>query len=135
MTSRYVETRLDSGYSDAQLQLHSHVFYELIYCCTGSETEYLIGSERYLLQPGDIIFVPPGISHRPLIPENSSVPFSRYALWLSQSFMERYANLFPYKFSKNQVHVGMLRTAGTKWEYLVDLFRTGVQEATLQLKK
>ena len=32
MMSRYVDTHRDINYSNANLQLHSHVFYELLYC-------------------------------------------------------------------------------------------------------
>lgn len=129
MTSRFVDTHRDTSFSNAQVQLHSHTFFELLYCCSGRGTEYLVGSERYRLQRGDIVFVPPGISHRPLLPEHTTEPYSRYVLWLSQDFIERYAQLFPYPFSSKQAHVGMLRTAGTKWEHLGELIHSGVQEA------
>ena len=33
MTSPYVDTHRDISYSNAHLQLHSHNFFELIYCC------------------------------------------------------------------------------------------------------
>lgn len=129
MGSRYVDTHRDTSFSNAQMQLHSHTFYELLYCCSSGGTEYLVGSERYRLQRGDIIFVPPGISHRPLLSSCSDEPYSRYVLWLSQDFLEFYAGLFPYLFSKNLSRVGLLRTAGTKWEQLGELFRRGVEEA------
>ena len=132
MTSAYVDTHRDSSFSNTQVQLHSHVFYELIYCCSNCGAEYLVGSERYRIQRGDIIFVPPGISHRPLLPEQMPEPYDRYVLWLSAEFMERYADLFPYSFSEQQASVGILRTAGTKWEALADMFQTGVQEAEKQ---
>lgn len=128
MTSRYVDTHRDTSYSNARMQLHSHAFFELLYCCSSGGSEYLVGSERYRLQRGDIIFVPPGVSHRPLLPEAMAEPYTRYVLWLSPAFLEEYARLFPYPFSEKQAHVGLLRTAGTKWEHLGDLFRAGVQE-------
>jgi hypothetical protein len=59
-------------------------------------------------------------------------PYSRYVLWLSQEFMERYASLFPYPFTDKQAAASMLRTGGTKWEHLGELFRNGVLEAELQ---
>lgn len=129
MGSRYVDTHRDTSFSNAQMQLHSHTFYELLYCTHSGGAEYLVGSERYRLQQGDIIFVPPGISHRPLLRADSDTPYSRYVLWLSQDFLEFYAALFPYLFSKNLSRVGLLRTAGTKWEQLGELFRRGVEEA------
>ena len=132
MTSPFVDTHRDTSFSNAQVQLHSHTFYELLYCSSSGGAEYLVGSERYRLQQGDIIFVPPGISHRPLLPDHMTEPYARYVLWLSPSFIERYAQLFPYPFSEKQAHIGMLRTAGTKWEHLGELFQRGVLEAESQ---
>jgi len=129
MTSRLVDTHRDTSYSNAQVQLHSHAFYELLYCCNNCGAEYLVGSERYRLQRGDIIFVPPGVSHRPLLSEQMSEPYVRYILWLSQEFMESYALLFPYPFTKTQNTTNLLRTGGTAWESLGELFRAGVLEA------
>ena len=55
MTSRFVDTHRDTSYVNAQLQLHSHTFYELLYCINDCGAEYLVGSERYRIQKGDII--------------------------------------------------------------------------------
>ena len=128
MTSRYVDTHRDASWSNAQVQLHSHTFYELLYCINSCGAEYLVGPERYRLQQGDIIFVPPGVSHRPLLPEGMQEPYMRYVLWLSPEFMAQYARLFPYTFTEKQTRASMLRTGGTAWEHLGDLFRAGVQE-------
>jgi AraC-like DNA-binding protein len=129
MTSRFVDTHRDISYSNAWVQLHSHTFYELLYCRNYCGAEYLVGTERYRLQRGDIIFIPPGVSHRPLLPARMIEPYERYVLWLSPEFMTNYAQLFPYPFTENQNTVGMLRTGDTKWEFLGDLFQTGVLEA------
>ena len=132
MTSRFVDTHRDTSYSNANLQLHSHTFYELLYCVNSCGAEYLVGSERYRLQQGDIIFVPPGVSHRPLLPETMVEPYTRYVLWLSPEFMARYAQLFPYPFAQKQGLTSMLRTGSTRWEHLGELFRKGVQESERQ---
>ena len=129
MSSRYVDTHADISRSNDHVQLHSHAFYELIFCCNSCAAEYLVGSERYRLQKGDIVFVPPGVSHRPLLPEMMEVPYERYVLWLSGEFMTQFAAFFGRPFSDAPTVAGMLRTAGTEWESLGDLFRLGVQEA------
>ena len=129
MTSPFVDTHRDTSSSNVQVQLHSHAFFELLYCRTSGGAEYLVGSERYRVQRGDIIFVPPGISHRPLLPAEMTEPYTRYVLWLSTDFLRMFAGFFPYSFSDKQSGVGMLRTAGTKWEHLGELFHNGVQEA------
>lgn len=132
MTSRYVDTHQDVSYANGYLHLHSHTFFELLYCRNNCGAEYLVGAERYRLQKGDIIFVPPGVSHRPMLPEHLSEPYKRYVLWLSAEFMERYAALFPYPFTNRHSSANMLRTDGTKWEFLGELFRSGVQESERQ---
>ena len=129
MTSPLVDTHRDISYTNAYLNLHSHTFFELLYCRNNCGAEYLVGAERYRLQKGDIIFVPPGVSHRPLLPETLKEPYKRYVLWLSPEFMDRYAALFPYPFTKNRTSASMLRTDGTQWEVLGELFRKGVQES------
>ena len=132
MTSRFVDTHQDTSYSGAHVSLHSHTFFELLYCCNSCGAEYVVGSERYRLQQGDLVFVPPGVSHLPLLPDPMSQPYQRYVLWLSQDFMEHYARLFPYPFTNEHVYTHLLRTRGTPWEFLGDLFRKGVQEAQQQ---
>ncbi len=132
MTSRFVDTHRDVSYSHTHMHLHSHAFYELLYCCNDCGAEYLVGSERYRLRAGDIVFVPPGVSHRPMLPERMPVPYERYVLWLSVEFMQWYAGLFPYPFTREQERANLLRTGGTQWAYLGDLFCAGVREAEQQ---
>ena len=128
MSEPQVETHRDVTYSNAQLNLHSHVFYELLFCCNDCGAEYLVGADRYRLRRGDIVFVPPGISHRPLLPETLTEPYERYVLLMSQEFVDE----FIAKFSLNEKGITygtLLRTGGTKWELLGELFRRGVWEA------
>ena len=131
MSDPLVETHRDVSYSNAQLSLHSHTFYELLYCDNDCGAEYLVGADSYRLQKGDVVFVPPGISHRPLLPEQMKEPYHRYVLWISQEFMDRLIDIhgdenLPVKYGT------LLRTGGTKWEVLGEYFRRGVLEAESQ---
>ena len=128
MSSRYVNTHRDTSYSNATVSLHSHNYYELIYCRTDSGVEYLIGSDRYRIQKGDIVLVPPGVSHRPILPERMAEPYIRDVLWVSTEFMEHLINVFPDPTVKLRDPSVPIRTAGTRWEFLGDLFRNGVRE-------
>ena len=132
MTSPYVDTHRDSSYSNSHVQLHSHTFYEVLYCTNSCGAEYLVGSQRYRLQQGDIIFVPPGVSHRPLLPQDMQEPYKRYVLWLSLEFMAQFASLYPSALTEQNAGASMLRTLDTPWEYLGELFRAGVREAEQQ---
>lgn len=128
MDSCYVDIHEDTSYGGDQVQLHSHNFYELIYCHSGS-VQYLLGTERYRVQRGDVVVIPPGTGHRPLIPKTMEVPYHRYALWLNAEFAKsitaEWAEEAPGEFPSEAI---LLRTAGTRWEYIGDLFRQGHRE-------
>lgn len=131
MSDAMVETHRDVSYSNSQLNLHSHTFYELLYCRNDCGAEYLVGADRYRLKRGDIIFVPPGISHRPLLPEQLEEPYKRYVLWLSPDFVNAFISAFA-PGGKQDTYGTLLRTGGTKWELLGEYFRKGVQETENQ---
>lgn len=126
MESRYADIHRDSSNSNAQVQLHSHPFYEILYCRNTCGAQYLIGAQRYRLQRGDVIIVPPGVSHRPLLPEHLEEPYNRYVLWVSPEFMDRISKDFssPDIFSR----CSLLRATGTDTELLLEHFRIGVRE-------
>jgi hypothetical protein len=95
MESRFVDTHQDVSWSNFSVNLHSHTFYEVLCCRNTCGAEYLVGAERYRLQKGDIIFVPPGISHRPLLPEKMQEPYIRDVLWVSPDFVRMMKDMFP----------------------------------------
>ena len=128
MSSRFVDTHRDVSHSNDTVLLHSHTFYEIILCRNTCGVEYLVGSERYQIQKGDIILVPPFISHRPLLPDTLPEPYTRDVVWISTEFVDTISQLFPHS-NRTGTGSSFLRTAGTKWEYICDLIHSGVQEA------
>ena len=128
MSSRYVNTHRDVSYSNGTVNLHSHNYTEVIFCRTSAGVEYLIGPDRYRLQKGDIVYVPPGVSHRPILPEKMTVPYERDVLWVSQEFLSAMMQMFPDDSAADRERSIPIRTAGTRWEFLEELFRTGVLE-------
>lgn len=128
MSSRYVNTHRDTSYSNATVSLHSHNYYEILYCRSDSGVEYLIGSARYRLQRGDIVLVPPGVSHRPILPEKMEEPYVRDVLWVSTEFVKTIDAMFPDASSGQRDYSVPVRTKGTRWEFLGDMFQTGVRE-------
>ena len=126
MDSRYVDTHRDISTANGNVNLHSHTFYELLYCRGCSGVEYLVGTERYRLQKGDIIVIRPGISHRPLMPEHMQEPYVRDVIWINGEFLQA---LEKGKELSSVRGKSLLRTANTKWEYLGDHFDAGVREA------
>lgn len=130
MSSPFVDTHRDVTYIPEIMQLHSHSFYEILYCESGN-IQYMIKDKRYKIHAGDIILVPPGISHRPLFRNEFKEPYSRIVLWVSSDFLSHLAQLCPeeYLFQlKNNDHF-LIRTEGTQYSYLGKMFRRGLEEA------
>jgi len=129
MTSRLVDTHQDISEVGGVVQLHSHGFYEMIYCCSNSAIQYLIGSERYRMKCGDIVIVAPGVPHRPIWTAESAEPYHREVIWMSCEFMEGFSRqLTGNLFKEGQEHI-LLHTTGTKWESIAGYFHKGVCEA------
>lgn len=126
MASRFVDTHRDISYTKDVVRLHSHTFYELLYCCSGN-LQYLLGVDRYQLRRGDVVIIPPGISHRPLFLEQLAEPYERYVLWFSQEFLDQ-VQVFCSDLDFRGGY-RLLRTAETPWESLGNLFAQGCREA------
>ena len=58
---------------------HSHDFFEVYFFLDGNVT-YYIENEVYTLEKGDVLIIPPGKLHRPVI--EGEHPYERYVLWL-----------------------------------------------------
>lgn len=130
MQSRFVEAQRDLSLQTDTLQLHSHSFYELLYCCSGNP-EYLLGTERYQIQKGDIIMIPPGLSHRPLFTENMKQEYyERIVIWISTDFAGACRHFWPDLSLNADVDSGeiysakghVLHAGNGPWEFLADYF-------------
>lgn len=130
MDSRYVDVHEDVSCAGDRVQLHSHTFYELLYCEEGS-VQYLLGAERYRFQKGDIIVIPPGVSHRPVFPPDMAEPYHRIVLWVNPDFANELIRVWLCPGQVTDTHT-ILRTAGTRWEYIADFFRHLLREAKQQ---
>lgn len=129
MNSRFVDTHRDVSFGNSPVQLHSHSFYEMIYCESNSGVQYLVGTKRYSLLRGDIILVPPGVGHRPLFPAQLAEPYKRIVLWFSTEFIEGLKLISPFEGDIHADNVYLLRTAGTSWENIGQFYRNGLLEA------
>ncbi len=129
MDNRYVNTHRDISFTNSTVHLHSHNFYELLCCRNTCGVEYLVGTKRYKLEKGDILFVAPGVSHRPILPEHLTEPYERDIIWLSMEFAQLMRENTPGFDQWDLPDTNLIRTAGTRWEILVDMFHAGVKEA------
>ena len=72
---------------EREFQPHYHSFHKLLFFESGNVSYYVEG-ETYELQPFDLVLVPAGEVHRPVI--HSSLPYRRLILYLSPAFFEAY---------------------------------------------
>lgn len=71
-------------------QSHYHDFHKLLLFVSGSVSYYIEG-ETYQLQPYDIVLVPAGEVHRPVI--HDKTPYRRLIIYLSPALFEQYQTL------------------------------------------
>lgn len=126
MDSRIADCHEDINDTKDNIQLHSHTFYEILYCQSGN-IQYLLGTDRYRVGKGDIIFVPPGISHRPLYLDRLTEPYSRYVLWIHPDFIKKLTENLAFSPLSKPV---LLRTKDSGWEYMVQYFRSAYMESS-----
>jgi len=125
MSYNYVQTHPDVSVKGQVIPSHSHTFAELLLCRNTCGVEYLLGTERFQLQRGDILVIPIGVSHSPLM-GGLTEPYRRDVLWISAAFLETVAKMCP---QLQNVRPYLLHTEGTRWEYLCDMFHGGVVES------
>jgi AraC-like DNA-binding protein len=132
MTSTYANIHKDRTHNKTNITLHSHSFYEVIFCRTADRVEYLIGSRQYKINPGDIVIIAPGIGHMPIFPEDMQYPYERDILWVNATFMSKIVELFPGSNFENMRSPILLHTKGSSFSYIGDYFADGVQETIKQ---
>lgn len=117
-------------YSDSTMQAvehHHHDYYEF-YFFLGGNVSIEIANKTHKLQVGDMILIPPGISHRPLIHE-ANIPYQRFVFWISKPFYDALCSQsLDYSYIVNEV----LRTR--QYIYHFDLFSfNSLQSKVFQL--
>jgi AraC-like DNA-binding protein/mannose-6-phosphate isomerase-like protein (cupin superfamily) len=76
-----------TGTEEKEIPGHYHDFHKILYFERGSVSYYIEG-ETYQLQPGDLVLVPAGEVHRPVI--HGQIPYYRLVLYISPLFFEQY---------------------------------------------
>ena len=72
------------------IEFHAHDFLELYLFLDGSVT-YYIEDQVYDLCPGDLLIIPPGRMHRPVI-ANERAAYERMVLWVELDYTARRAS-------------------------------------------
>lgn len=131
MDYTHVQAHEDISYSEDVVGLHSHTYYEIIFIRSGN-LQYLLGTKRYRLRRGDILIIPPGVSHQPLFLEKLIEPYDRYVLWLSDDFIKLLNSI---NIDKQPVDPVILRTSSLHNDAISEfekMFRKGVNESLRQ---
>lgn len=131
MRSRTVDVQRDSSLLVQNVQLHSHTFYEIICCCQGS-IQYLLGSQRYRVARGDIIFIPPGTGHKPLLEPDMPQSYDRYVMWLSSEYADQLRHRYPGVARFLTAPPMLLRTAGAAFDRVARAFAAAIREEEQQ---
>lgn len=72
---------------------HSHNYYEFYFFLQGAISMH-IENKVYPLKAGDIILIPPGISHHN-INHNPHIPYRRFVFWISRDYYKQLHELSP----------------------------------------
>lgn len=67
-----------------KVDIHSHSYYEFYFFLEG-DVEMQIGETMYPVRYGDIMLIPPHLSHRPII-KSQDTPYRRFVFWISQEY-------------------------------------------------
>lgn len=120
----------------SSIQPHVHRFYEVIFVVQGNNINYIIDTQRYQLQQGDMFFIPPGHIHHPLLASENKQPYKRYVLWLEADFFHRVCSVFPsvgYLFSKCEKKKDyLLRSRESEYLNLLEAFKSLCKEEKRQ---
>lgn len=115
--------------------LHSHTFYEILLCKSGN-IQYLLGDKRFRIQQGDILLIPPGVSHQPLFPEPLKEPYSRYVIWINTAYWHQQCEDFPdlnFAFEQCQKRGSyLLRSTRATWSGLFSAASAALKETEEQ---
>ena len=131
MTSAYADSHRDISHGTERVLPHSHSFYELILCSNCQDVQYLLGSQRYRLQRGDVLLIPPGVSHCPLFPEEMHRPYERIVVWINAELLQRVHQRPEMAHDRERWNSHyLLRTGGTRWESAIaEAFQRGCAES------
>ena len=104
MLSQDFEIYYYNDHNLAQVNLHSHDYYEF-YLFLEGDVSIQIGNEKYPVQYGDIMLVPPHFPHRPII-HSMKTPYRRFVFWISQEYCNHLLHISPdYAFLMQYVQV------------------------------
>ncbi len=102
MLSKDFELFYYSDHNPPVVSLHTHDYYEF-YVFQGGDVRMQIGDKMYPIHAGDIMILPPGKNHRPVI-RSRTAPYRRFVFWISKEYYHHLLTLSPdYGYLVNHV--------------------------------
>lgn len=77
----------------SRVELHSHDYYEFYFFLEG-DVSIQVGEHLYPVKYGDVMLIPPHISHRPII-HSTDIPYRRFVFWISQDYCQHLCSISP----------------------------------------
>lgn len=84
MLSKDFEIFYYNGHYHSKVANHTHDYYEFYFFLEGNISMEINGV-RYPLKNGDIVIIPPRISHHAII-HDTALPYRRFVFWISKSY-------------------------------------------------
>ena len=103
---------------------HSHDYYEFYFFLEGAISMYIEGKE-FPLQKGDIILIPPGISHH-CVNQNPDIPYRRFVFWITESYYRRL-----YSISEDFIYIAILAHENKHYVHHNDILTFNTVQARL----
>ena len=86
MLSRDFELYYYEDRSLSKVDLHTHNYYEFCFFLEG-DIEMQVGDNVHPIQFGDIMLIPPSLSHRSVIKSHDK-PYRRFVFWISREYYD-----------------------------------------------
>lgn len=118
----------DEGMEPCHPGMHSHAYHEILYCRSNCGAEFQLGSQTYQLQRGDILMLPPNTPHSWLCRSKSGEPYLGYRLCIAAEHLAHLNTLSHDLDIAQTTECYFLRTLGTIWEPIGEMFRVLYEE-------
>lgn len=120
---------LKTVYPNQSSKLCAHPFSEVIFCRNTCGAEYLAGTHRYPIQEGDVLCIPPGMSHCALMPTDAAQPLQLDCLWISHDFQRSIGRKYSYDVMVQRPAPMPIPTKGTRFEAIGHYFSEITKES------
>lgn len=122
------QIQLDEGSETDQAGIHTHPYYEILYCRSNCGAEFHVGTSKYQLQRGDVVLIPPETPHIWLARSRTAEPYTGYRFCLEAEYVANLKKIWPDLFISGDSQCNFIRTMGSIWEPIGEVFRVLYEE-------